>query len=470
MAFTDRLHNRGSISTGYDVDNSVKFDKGNDSTTVEFFERNVSTTTNRYTATFSAWIKKTDISTAQYLFTFGNVDNDNGRTFARFQADQTLRIMGGNTTWLNTVRVFRDTSAWYHIVVAQDSSLGTAADRVKFYVNGELITSFGTNTQIGQNVTGDFNGSGSHQIGAYNGGDEFQGYFSQICFVDNAQYNPTSFAEFDEDSGIWKPIDVSGLSTGGTSFFLDFEDSSALGNDAAGSNNFTVNNLTAIDQSTDTCTNNFATLNPLDVYASKTGTLSEGNLKLTVTASQVHTAVGTIAPSSGKWYLEVELDAKSGSNNSNVGISDLARDDKSNMPSKKTWGYGYNPDGTKQNNGSDSSYGDSYTAGDILGVAMDLDNGAVYFSKNGTFQASGDPTSGASKTNAAFTWTPDASMTWAPYVADNTSGVAFTWITNFGNPIVTGTDQTDGNSRGSFEYAVPSGYLSLCTKNLASTG
>jgi hypothetical protein len=143
---------------------------------------------------------------------------------------------------------------------------------------------------------------------------------------------------------------------------------------------------------------------------------------------------------------------------------------KSNMPSKKTWGYGYNPDGTKQNNGSDSSYGDSYTAGDILGVAMDLDNGAVYFSKNGTFQASGDPTSGASKTNAAFTWTPDASMTWAPYVADNTSGVAFTWITNFGNPIVTGTDQTDGNSRGSFEYAVPSGYLSLCTKNLASTG
>ena len=91
----------------------------------------------------------------------------------------------------------------------------------------------------------------------------------------------------------------------------------------------------------------------------------------------------------------------------------------------------------------------------------------VYFSKNGTFQASGNPTSGASKTNAAFTWTPDASMNWVPYVADNTSGVAFTWITNFGNPIVTGTDQTDGNSRGSFEYAPPSGYLSLCTANLS---
>ena len=457
------------VDSGFNVANSVRMNRAS----TDYLKRTPSAG-NRRTWTFSTWVKRSSLTGNQDLITSGTASavvsyiyfySANGIfAFEEYASGYQLNIK--STAYL------KDLSAWYNLIVAVDTTQGTASNRIKMYINGTQVTSFSASAYPSEDFECNINSNTLHNIGCeQNGTNCIDGYLAETVFIDGLQLGADSFGEFDSDSGIWKPIDVSDLTFGSQGWYLDYEDSSALGNDVSGNNNdYTSVNLTAIDQSTDTCTNNFATLNPLDVYASKTGVLSEGNLKLTATNSQLHTAVGTIAPSSGKWYLEVELDAKSGSNNSNVGISDLARDDKSNMPSKLAWGYGYNPDGTKQNSGSDSSYGDSYAANDILGVAMDLDNGAVYFSKNGTFQASGDPTSGASKTNAAFTWTPDASMTWAPYVADNTSGVAFTWITNFGNPIVTGTDQTDGKSRGSFEYAVPSGYLSLCTKNLGSNG
>jgi len=451
-------------SGGFAVDNSCRFNSGSSDNLSKTFGSG-----NQKTWTWSGWIKLANIeSTSEVIFGRLTATNDSNWFTIDIRGNDKITIGIYNTNFLITNRLFRDVSAWYHIVVAFDTTQSTADNRIKLYVNGVEETSFATRNNPSQDTDYPLNANVEHLLGK-SWSTYYEGYMSEITFIDGLALAPTDFGEFDEDSGIWKPIDVSGLTFGTNGFYLDFEDSSALGDDVSGNgNDFTVNNLTAIDQSTDTCTNNFATLNPLDVYASKTGVLSEGNLKLTATASQLHTAVGTIAPSNGKWYLEVELDAISGSNNSNVGISDLARDDKSNMPSKKTWGYGYNPDGTKQNNASDSSYGDSYTAGDIIGVAMDLDNGAVYFSKNGTFQASGDPTSGASKTNAAFTWTPDASMNWVPYVADNTSGVAFTWITNFGSPpTAISSGNADGNGYGNFEYAVPSGYLALCTKNLS---
>ena len=452
--------------TGYNVANSVRLFSNT------YLHKTPDDAGNTTKFTTSFWVKRSKIGARQEMVAKWSSGSNNATV--RFLDDDKLAFVDyeSSTTILGKItnRKFRDVGAWYHIVCSIDTTQSVAANRAKIFVNGVQETSFSTDTIYAEDDEISWNNTWSVNVG-WSGNDGYMdGYMAEVVFIDGLQLAPTSFGEFDSDSGIWKPIDVSGLTFGTNGFYLDFEAGGNLGNDANGGTDLTEVNLAAIDQTTDTCTNNFATLNPLDVYASKTGVLSEGNLKLTATNSQLHTAVGTIAPSNGKWYLEVELDAISGSNNSNVGISDLARDTKANMPSKLAWGYGYNPDGTKQNSGSDSSYGDSYTAGDILGVAMDLDNGAVYFSKNGTFQASGDPTSGASKTNAAFTWTPNASMTWAPYVADNTSGVAFTWITNFGNPIVTGTDQTDGNSRGSFEYAVPSGYFSLCTKNLAAVG
>ena len=453
------------------IDNSLRFDDGSS----DYLSRTPSSESNRRTLTFSSWIKKTAQGADYTLF---SVDDSTHQTHIKFDAEKeqlNVRLSDSDSYNVMTNRAFRDVSAWYHIVVAMDTTQSTASNRIKIYVNGVQETSLRTANYPAQNYDTSFNQTKIHSLGRSEDTTNkyFDGYMAEICFIDGQQLDPTSFGEFDTTTGIWKPKKIGSFTSAGTnSFYLNFKDSSNVGKDESGlGNNFTVNNLTSIDQSTDTCVENFATLNPLDAYASKTGTLSEGNLKLTVTASNVHTAVGTIAASNGKWYFEVELDAISGSNNSNVGISDLARDDKSNMPSKNAWGYGYNPDGTKQNSGSDSSYGNSYTAGDILGVAMDLDNGAVYFSKNGTFQASGDPTSGSSKTNAAFTWTPDASMNWVPYVADNTSGVAFTWLVNFGSPPYSiSSGNADANGFGNFEYSVPSGYYALNTSNLNTYG
>ena len=478
------IYGANTLSSGYDVANSCRFN--NDDS--PYLTRNMASQGSSIKGSFSAWVKPSSHNSDKCLMT--HYYNNSYFFSIHFQDDNSFMVKDYRTSNIMvyyTSAVYRDLSSWYNFVVIVDRSLGTANDRVKIFINGTRLTSANSGLTVGaaydQQTSGSHSGNHSMnndytlEVGrnqALNGDGYMDGYIAEMVWLDGVAKDVTDFGEFDSNSPtVWKPKDVSGLSSdkGTNGFWLDFEDSSNLGNDAFGGTDFSENNIVATDQSTDTCTNNYATLNPLDVYASKTGTLSEGNLKLTVTASNLHTAVGTIAASNGKWYFEVELDAISGSNNSNVGISDLARDDKSNMPSKNAWGYGYNPDGTKQNSGSDSSYGNSYTAGDILGVAMDLDNGAVYFSKNGTFQASGDPTSGSSKTNAAFTWTPDASMNWVPYVADNTSGVAFTWLVNFGNPPFSiSSGNSDANGYGNFEYSVPSGYYALNSKNLAEFG
>lgn len=465
----------GTQDTGYEISNSVRFDGSS-----AYMHLTHSSASNSKTFTWSAWVKRCG-EDSDFFISGGT--SSGAYTQVGFQSnklafyDQSSGVLAS----LYTNRLFRDPSAWYHVVFAIDTTQGTASNRIKIYVNGVQETSFSTETYPSQNQDLYFGDNEIIAIGTlhYTAGsvDYHNGYLADVHYIDGSQKAPTDFGETN-DNGVWIPKQYTG-SYGTNGFLLEFKqtgtsaNSSGIGADTSGNDHhFTPVNLAAIDVTEDTPTNNFCTLNPLDVYASQSGTLSEGNTKLTVTTSNLHTAVGTIAPTNGKWYWEVELDSTDGSNPSNLGISDLSRDDKSNMPSKKTWGYGYNAStGDKQNNASNSSYGDSYTSGDILGCAMDLDNGAVYFSKNGTFQASGDPTSGSSKTNAAFTWTPDSSMNWCPYVADNTSGVAFTWLVNFGNPAFSiSSGNSDANGYGNFEYAVPSGYYALCTKNLAEYG
>ncbi len=226
--------------------------------------------------------------------------------------------------YLITNRLFRDPSAWYHIVVAVDTTQSTASNRVKIYVNGTQETSFSTETYPSQNLDTNFNDT-NHQniLGAvYQIGGSLQyydGYMAEVVFIDGSQLTPTSFGEFDEDSPtIWKPIDVSGLTFGTNGFYLDFENASSLGADVSGNgNNFSVNNLTSIDQSTDTCTNNFATFNPLIIfYPTYVSTLSDGNL--TATRSDNGGNHSTIMPTQGKWYAEFKCITK-GSGVSHVG-------------------------------------------------------------------------------------------------------------------------------------------------------
>ena len=446
-----------SISAvGYEVDNSLRFDDGSS----DSLTRTQGTPTNADICTFSVWFKlgadvtSNDISIFQEYVDvfnfFGISKKDNGRS-------QVFQFDGGSFNInVQPSRLFRDHSAWYHVVVAYDSSQSTASDRVKIYVNGVQETSFSASTYPAQNLDNRFNSSGkSIKIGTQNSNQYWDGYMAETVFIDGTALDPTSFGEFDEDTGIWKPIDVSGLSFGTNGFYLPFENSGALGQDDSGNgNNFTVNNLTSIDQTTDTPTNNFATLNPLGTV--QLGTLSEGNLKL-VSSSAYKIATSTIAVSSGKWYVENKITG--GSPDAMLGVIDVQdyqTNSSINYAGDKTNSVGYYKDGRKFIANSASSYGASYTTDDIIGIALDLDSGTktITFYKNGASQGAINlPTAGSEE----WYFLP------SPYNA--------TIEVNFGNPPFTiSSGNSDANGYGNFEYAVPSGYYALNTKNLAEFG
>ena len=273
-------------------------------------------------------------------------------------------------------------------------------DRWKIYLNGELIpaseySSVTINNADGAILTYSGTYASDLAIGRRErtDADYFDGYIAEAVLVEGSQLNATSFGEFDEDSPtIWKPIDVSGLTFGTNGFHLDFENSSSLGADVSGnSNNFTVNNLTSVDQSTDTCTNNFATMNPLDNYFYST-TFSEGNLKLTFNASNYGWNTSTFGLSQGKWYLEIKI--VSGSSHT-TGIVDRSPTASQQDLSAQSFSSQYGVNGTAYVNGSSSASYSTFTNGDIIGIALDLDNNKLYYSKNGTFQGSSNPSAGS---------------------------------------------------------------------------
>ena len=462
--------------TGYDVANSLRF---NDDDSANLSRTQVSG--NRQTFTFSTWVKRSTLGTDQMLFNAGS--STDFRTMLRFGDADVLQFFNNDSTGggvnmnLKTNRLFRDLSAWYHIVLRFDPTQSTEAHRIRLYVNGVEETSFSTATYPSQNADNtQFNhGSvSSVKIGgsAYSDADYFDGYMAEVVFCDGSSLDPTSFGEFDEDSPtIWKPIDVTGLTFGNNGFYLDFENSGALGTDVSGEgHNWTANNLAATDQSTDTCTNNFCTLNPLDrsTLSSDGTTFTEGNLKTTDGSSNNLVATGTMAVTQGKWYFEVKIDATASHTASGVLIVDLDGWDRSDGAANGSFGWLYAANGDKRNGGSSSSYGDGFSANDIIGVAIDMDNKAVYFSRNGTFQASGVPTSGSSKTNAAFT---NLTGTITAQVYDGSSGQAHEFSMNFGSaPYSISSGNSDSEGFGNFEFSVPSGYFALCSKNLAEYG
>jgi len=463
-----------SITGGYEVDNSLRFDDGS----TEYLHRTPSSSSNRKTATFSSWIKFGNIVTEETFFSC--FTDANNQVLFQYQ-DHRLRVFGrfgGTNYFANTSALYRDPSAWYHIVIAFDTTQGTASNRMRLYVNGNEITNFNSVTYPSSNAQLEFNTSSVPMwIGAQNGSGGFElpfdGYMAEICWIDGQQLDPTSFGEFDADTGIWKPIDVSGLTFGTNGFYLPFENSGALGQDDSGNgNNFTVNNLTSIDQTTDTPTNNFATLNPLDNFYNSS-TFSNGNNTVQTGTSQYTYNTSTLGVSKGKWYCEIEYDATTNVDNATIGVISQFSTASTMELGNNSNDWGYYANGNIRNNNSFSSYGNSYTVGDIIGIALDLDNNALYFSKNGTFQNSGDPTSGASKTGAISITDPASTNIGSYFIAichfDASSNG--TYKTNFGNPPYSiSSGNSDGNGYGNFEYSVPSGYLALNTKNLATDG
>jgi len=469
-----------AADTGYDVANSCRFEDGDSA----YMHKTPGGAGNVDTWTFSAWVKLGNIGTEKGLL---HAESDsNNYTAIRFSSDHTFKVLSaragstGGGFYLITDREFRDTSAWYHIVVAVDTTLASATLRVRIYVNGVEETSFSTDTfGASQNYDTDINSTDQQNVGDDNSGF-FDGYLAEVCLIDGSQLTPTSFGEFDEDSpNIWKPKDVSGLTFGTNGFYLDFEASDNLGNDANGGTDLTEVNLAATDQATDTPTNNFCTISP---YASQTRiqTLSEGNLQAYYSSgANWGTNWATIAATAGKWYVEVLVTAY-GSNGSNIGVMNV---DSTAFPSLASIGNGadefsagYYSTGILYRNSETNHTGntnddfDSYGADDLISIAMDLDNGFFYWAKNGTWQNSGDPTSAGTGTGGVATSYLTANETYT-VVANIRSGTTISW--NFGNPPTTfsiSSGNADADGYGNFEYAPPSGYFALCTKNLAEYG
>ena len=451
---------------GFQVANSCRFNSGSS----DYLNGSGGAGSTKTKFTFSTWIKRSEITAAagdDIILAKWSSAADRGHI--NFSDTPTgviqlfEKVSNTVTAHLVTNRLFRDVSAWYHIVYIGDTTQGTAANRLKLYVNGVQETSFGTATYPSENynwelqtLTQDF---GVGAIAANNAGaSPFGGYLSEVVYLDGVAGDVTDFGEFDSQTGIWVPKVVTGLTFGTNGFYLPFTNSGALGEDFSGNDNdFTVNNLTSIDQSTDTCTTNFATLNPLYVGLNANFGLSEGNLKGLNSGAGDNNYVNNFGVSSGKWYVEAKATV-SGTAYGTIGI--VATD--SVLQTNGSWlgstndSWYYSQNGHIGTNGGSTSTGHAtYTTGDIISVALNLDDNELLWYKNGAVQNSGTATS----------ITANKTYFIGGRVYDTSTG----WEFNFGSPsFAISSGNTDGNGFGNFEYAVPSGYLSLNTKNLAA--
>ena len=483
MEVLQRTANRGSIATGgYEIANSLKFEQDNS----EAMTRTATASQggNRKTWTWSGWIKRTELGRHMYLFSAG------GTGFQILGADNIRFSLYYNNTsyYLDLNAKLRDTSAWYHIVGQLDTTQSTAQDRVKVWINGERQTSFSNDSahNIPQNADvqhlNEATGTSTGWMKIcdwYASGRFFSGYAADWHFTDGVANNPTEFGEFDEDSGIWKPKAYTG-SYGTNGFYLDFADGADLGDDESGNgNDFSEGNLTSADQATDTPTNNFCTLNGLtpattSAYTTEGGTTYNGSYS----NPEYALMASTFGVSRGKWYWEVKNSGTNGAltgtgamRYENPNYNNFLSNTDGGIATYYTYGTAANKiyyfDGSAQTNVAYSSFPNAGT-GDIISVALDMDNGKIYFAINNTWGNSGNP---ATSTNPVGLPSGFITGTYTPAATVGSAGTSTAYY-NFGG-YTEGTissAETDENGYGTFEYAPPSGYYALCTKNLAEFG
>ena len=455
-----------SVSGGYEIDNSVRYNDGDSPYLSKTFS-----SSNAYGRVFtlSFWIKRSAIGLDQYIFHARSADSQGNFARINFNADDTFQFRSYNKTYIKTNRVFRDPAAWYHIVLAVDTNDSTAGNRVKFYVNGVLESDLETDTNPDESEFLIFGSDRPHFIGVANISgnktEHFDGYYSEFNFIDGTQKDVTDFGEFD-DNGVWIPKKYTGAySTNG--FYLEFKetgtgtDASGIGADTSGNtHHFAPTNLAATDVTTDTPTNNFATFNPAGgANSSGQWTFSEGNTQIQQNDNGNWRATGsTMAVANGKWYWEIEFDAGT-MEHIFVGV----HDSEVSLEGTNRWVAGstlfYNHEGgeiRQDGTNTTADYG-VLTAGDILGVALNMDDKQISFYDNGSAIVSNFALSSSIIGFAMPTFMSDASN--------------IVYKVNFGNPaFAISSGNADANGYGNFEYAVPSGYYSLCTKNLAEFG
>ena len=467
-----------AASGGFEVANSIRLD-GN-----AYMYKDQSGG-NRQIFTMSCWTKLTSGygASAGSLLSVNGTDDDTNFHFGIDHGDASggasdslfCHIYGADA--FRTTPLLRDYSAWYHIVLAVDTTQAAAENRMKVYVNNvqQTLSQQGDypdqNDNFGVNENGARLGVGTHpgSVAAY----ALNSYLCEYVLIDGSQLTPASFGEADEDSGIWKPIKVSGLTFGTNGFYLDFQASGNLGNDANGGTDLTEVSIAATDQSTDTCTNNFATMNPLDNFHQGTA-FSEGNLKLVHTAGNRTWNTCNVALSSGKWYCEI---LKGATEHDTIGIHYKLSAGLTDRPDSDSGAWSF-LGGKNYDDGSVKTDGGSITytilptnSGDIVGLYLDLHNNKVYFGVNGTVAHSGV---GISIPAAS---TLENGHYYIFGGSDSTSTtMTHTW--NFGSPAVAiSSANTDAEGFGSFEFS-PSGtfdsaskdFLAICTKNLAEYG
>ena len=413
-----------------------------------YLSRTPSSAGNRAVWTWSAWIKISGENGNEALFTAGGWSAGQDATGLVLYNGSIYTYWNNPSSATTTAEVFRDPAAWYHVVLQANTST------LKVYINGSEVS---TKTISGN---GAINNTTANAIGRYsdNASGFFNGYMADVNFTDGTAYAPTTFGQTNSD-GVWTPIVNPSVTYGTNGFYLKFENSGAMGTDSSGnSNTFSVAAGTA-RQIIDTPTNVFSTLNTLRGVIgtnSANSTLSQGNLKSVGSNGAYKQCEGTLYPRSGKWYWETLIISTSGSDVGTLGIYTSGKAQGA-YPGKTAFGYGYDSygSGLKIHNNSSSAYGSSYGAGDLMGTALDLDNGTLTFYKNNSSQ--GQAFSGI-----------DASQGWG-FGHGDAYGVNL--VANFGQDGTfagnkTAQNNADGNSIGNFYYAPPSGYLALCTENL----
>jgi hypothetical protein len=438
---------------GYNISRSVRLR----SSASAYFNRTLSSgSTTAWT--WSGWVKRGYLGANQSTVFFGDSSSTNygGLYFTGDALYLDNRPAAGLNARLTTTQVFRDPSAWYHIVAVWDTANATSGDRLRLYVNGSRITAFSTATYPAQNTASVVNTAIAHELGCTNAASSgvdnlFDGYLTEINFIDGQALTPSSFGETDAITGVWKPKKYTGT-YGTNGFFLNFSDNSnntaaTIGKDYSGNgNNWTPNNISVTSGSTydsmlDVPTQwadggngrgNYCTLNPLKSY----GGLNSANLGQYNATANWTTGTSTFYVSTGKWYWEVLYTNLTGSTYGMTGIVDnnFAQQTLGNYPGVSATSYAYyNADGKKYNAGAGATYGATYADNDVIGIALDMDAGTLTFYKNGVSQ-----------------------------------GTAFTGLSGTFTPAV-GTYGSVGNinfGQRPFSYTPPSGFKALNTLNL----
>ena len=438
--------------------------------------------------TFSVWLKGHRAGAVNHVFSYHNGDNARWSTLQITGTDCHLRYYDYNNgtfyTQLVSTRKLNDPNAWYHVVLRYDTPQSTAADRVRMYVNGEQLTVFDTATYPNQNHSAYINNdTNPHTIGHEVTGGYFEGCMTHAHFTDGYSYGADSFGSTDASTGEWKITTSPSVSYGTNGFFI-LKDSNSLTDQSPNTNNWTANGGT-LTPTLDNPSNNFAVFNQQIKIEGEATTFSNGSTTGQSPNTQGCGGISSFGASSGKFYAEFKQSAESTTNEGAIGVCDTYYiNSNTNLGGSSNPGYieysvacfglrdgsggnFYSSNGAKVNNAS-GQHG-NWANGDIIMVALDIDNNRVYFGKNGQWQNTTNWNSATPNTYITLDST-GFEGTYHFVVGDSSSGNNVTWQANFGNGYFGSTQITSAGTNasgiGTFEYDVPAGYTALCTKGL----